>query len=92
MVIIIFVFKDSILKMLGASADTFGYAKEYLSIVTVAGPFVLISNCYANIIRSEGTAGSRCFASDIGCNPVSDCVTENFRLFMKNAAGEIVYT
>ena len=29
MVIIIFVFMDSILKMLGASADTFRYAKEY---------------------------------------------------------------
>ena len=61
MVIIIFVFMDSILKMLGASADTFGYAKEYLSIVTVAGPFVLISNCYANIIRSEGKAGMAMF-------------------------------
>lgn len=57
MVIIIFTFMDSILKMLGASADTFEYAREYLSIVTIAGPFVLISNCYANIIRSEGKAG-----------------------------------
>ena len=57
MVIVIFAFMDSILKMLGASADTIGYAREYLSIVTVAGPFVLISNCYANIIRSEGKAG-----------------------------------
>ena len=61
MVIIIFVFMDSILKMLGASADTLEYAKEYLSIVTVAGPFVLISNCYANIIRSEGKAGMAMF-------------------------------
>lgn len=57
MVIIIFAFMNPILKMLGASAGTIGYAREYLSIVTVAGPFVLISNCYANIIRSEGKAG-----------------------------------
>ncbi len=57
MVIIIFVFMDPILKLLGASENTIGYAREYLSIVTVAGPFVLISNCYANIIRSEGKAG-----------------------------------
>ena len=48
---------DPILKLLGASANTMDYAKEYLSIVTIAGPFVLISNCYANIIRSEGKAG-----------------------------------
>lgn len=57
MVIVILVFMDSILKMLGASADTMKYARQYLSIVTVAGPFVLISNCYANIIRTEGKAG-----------------------------------
>ena len=40
MVIIIFAFMNPILKMLGASAGTIGYAREYLSIVTVAGPFV----------------------------------------------------
>ena len=57
MVIVIFAFMDPILKLLGASEQTIGYAREYLSIVTVAGPFVLISNCYANIIRSEGKAG-----------------------------------
>ena len=57
MVIVIFAFMDPILKLLGASEQTIGYAREYMSIVTVAGPFVLISNCYANIIRSEGKAG-----------------------------------
>lgn len=57
MVIIIFAFMDSILTMLGASTNTMEYAREYLSIVTLAGPCVLISNCYANIIRSEGKAG-----------------------------------
>lgn len=57
MVIVIFAFMDPILNLLGASSNTIGYAREYLSIVTIAGPFVLISNCYANIIRSEGKAG-----------------------------------
>ena len=57
MVIMIFAFMDPILTLLGASEQTIGYAREYLSIVTLAGPFVLISNCYANIIRSEGKAG-----------------------------------
>lgn len=57
MVIVIFAFIDPILKMLGASAHTIGYARQYLSIVTIAGPFILISNCYANIIRSEGKVG-----------------------------------
>lgn len=57
MVILVFALMDPILSLLGASENTIGYAKEYLSIVTVAGPFVLISNCYANIIRTEGKAG-----------------------------------
>lgn len=57
MIVIILAFMNPILKMLGASADTMKYARQYLSIVTVAGPFVLISNCYANIIRTEGKSG-----------------------------------
>ncbi len=57
MMILIFALMNPILSLLGASESTIGYAKEYLSIVTVGGPFVLISNCYANIIRTEGKAG-----------------------------------
>ena len=57
MSILIFIFMDNILTYLGASNNTYKFAKEYLSIVTLAGPFVLISNCYANIIRTEGKSG-----------------------------------
>lgn len=47
-------FMDRILTLIGASADTWGPAKTYLTIVALGGPFVLISNCYSNILRSEG--------------------------------------
>lgn len=47
-------FMDQILVLVGASADTWTPAKTYLTIVSVSGPFVLISNCYANVIRAEG--------------------------------------
>lgn len=66
MIIIIFAFMNPILKMLGASADTMEYARQYLSIVTVAEPFVLISNCYANIICTEGKAGMAMIGQLIG--------------------------
>lgn len=66
MVVVIFAFMDTILKMLGASDDTIKYAREYLAIVTAAGPFVLISNCYANIIRTEGKAGMAMFGQLAG--------------------------
>lgn len=40
----------------GASEDTIGYAKEYLMIVAVGIPFLIIGNTFSNIIRAEGNA------------------------------------
>ena len=50
------IFLDDILAMLGVSADTWGYARDYLMIVSSGGVFVLISNCFSNILRTEGQA------------------------------------
>ena len=54
---LILIFINPILNLIGASADTYEYAKSYLSIIVFAGPFVLISNCYGNIVRTEGESG-----------------------------------
>lgn len=54
MSILFFVCMDYILIFVGASKDTWEYAKIYLTIVSASGPFVLISNCYSNILRAEG--------------------------------------
>lgn len=48
------IFMEPILTAIGASADTWAPAKAYLVIVAIGGPFVLISNCYSNILRAEG--------------------------------------
>lgn len=45
---------DPLLKLMGASAEMWDYAKSYLTIVTACGPFVLIANCYSNVLRAEG--------------------------------------
>lgn len=50
-------FTDRILGWIGASPDTWQFAKTYLSIVSLGGPFVLIGSCYSNIIRAEGQSG-----------------------------------
>lgn len=57
LVAFILIFIDPILNLIGASADTYEYTKSYLSIIVFAGPFVLISNCYGNVIRTEGESG-----------------------------------
>ena len=54
---LILIFIDPILNLICASADTYEYAKSYLSIIVFAGPFVLISNCYGNVVRTEGESG-----------------------------------
>ncbi|MGN0799631.1 MAG: MATE family efflux transporter [Christensenellales bacterium] len=48
------VFMEPLLKLIGASSDTWEMTKSYLTIVSFCGPFVLIANCFNNVIRAEG--------------------------------------
>lgn len=50
------VFMEPLLKLIGASADTWEYTKTYLTIVSFSGTFALISSCFSNILRAEGQA------------------------------------
>lgn len=45
---------EQILNLMGTSADTREHVRTYLTIVSLGGPFVLISNCYSNVVRAEG--------------------------------------
>lgn len=60
------IFMEQILGFVGASADTWQYAKTYLTIVSFSGPFVLISNCYSNVIRAEGESKKAMMGQVIG--------------------------
>lgn len=57
---------DPILSLVGASADTWNLAKTYLMIVVCSGPFVLISNCYSNVVRTEGESAKAMMGTLIG--------------------------
>lgn len=52
--IFIWIFVNPICRLIGASNVTIGLASEYLVIVAVAIPFLIISNAFSNIIRAEG--------------------------------------
>lgn len=54
--VIIFVFAEPICRAVGASNDTIKYAKQYLQIVSIGIPFLIVSNAFSNIIRAEGNA------------------------------------
>ncbi len=60
------IFMEQILSLIGASSDTWDLAKTYLIIVVCSGPFVLISNCYSNVIRTEGESGRACMGQLLG--------------------------
>ena len=54
--IVIFIFAEPVSRIIGASDDTVGYASQYLRIVSIAIPFLILSNSFSNIIRAEGKA------------------------------------
>lgn len=45
---------DYILQWIGASGNTEGYARTYLSCVAWSAPFVIVSTAFSNIVRAEG--------------------------------------
>lgn len=64
--IAIWVFLDPICRLIGASADTMEYTRQYLSIVAVGVPFLVVSNSFSNIIRSEGKANKAMMGMIVG--------------------------
>lgn len=59
-------FMDNILSLMGVSAETYSFAKSYLTIVSCGGIFVLISNCFSNILRAEGQAAKAMIGQIVG--------------------------
>lgn len=60
------IFIDPLLRILGASAETWSYTKTYLLIVSACGVFSIISNCYTNILRAEGRSTEAMVGTLIG--------------------------
>lgn len=92
MSLLFLIFMDQMLALVGASADTWNYAKTYLTIVSLSGPFVLIANCYSNIIRAEGQSGRAMMGQFLGnlLNVILDPVM--ILVFKWNIAGAAIAT
>lgn len=90
--ILIWCFATPICRAIGASDDTIGYASQYLNIVALGIPFLIVSNCFSNIIRSEGNAKIAMMGMIIGnlINVVLDPVMILF--FGWNVAGAAIAT
>jgi multidrug efflux pump len=47
---------DSIVHGLGATPDSFGFTKDYVTIMIIGSPFIVLFFTLENIVRSEGAA------------------------------------
>lgn len=54
--IAIWIFSKPICLLIGASEQTLDYTMQYLNIVSASIPFLIVSNSFSHIIRSEGRA------------------------------------
>lgn len=54
--LVFIVFMKPILKMIGSSPNTEGYAEQYMLYISAGAALVVLANSLSNIIRSEGAA------------------------------------
>ena len=52
-----FLFRDPLLKLLGASAETLPYAREYGTVLMLGGPLIVVNFIHMNLLRCEGMSG-----------------------------------
>lgn len=64
--VFIWLFAIPICHAIGASSDTIDYTSQYLNIVALGIPFLIVSNSFSNIIRSEGNAKTAMMGMIIG--------------------------
>lgn len=63
---IVLCFSDPILRFLGTDSTTYQYTKDYMMVLVLGMIFIVFSNSFANIIRSEGAAKESMIGNGIG--------------------------
>ncbi len=54
--ILMFIFMDPVMNVIGVGETTYTYTKSYLTYITLGAPFIMLANCCANLLRGEGAA------------------------------------
>lgn len=50
------IFREPILRLVGASDNTIGYASDYMFWIAITSPLIITGICSSNLIRGEGAA------------------------------------
>ena len=64
--ILILIFINPLLQILGSSANTYEFAKDYLFYIALGAPFILFANTFGHTVRGEGAAAASMIGGMIG--------------------------
>lgn len=64
--VLMLLFQKPMLRMIGASADTMSYAKDYYCIMAVGAPIVILSFIHSGLVRCEGMAAQSMIGTVFG--------------------------
>lgn len=64
--ILILIFMDPILKILGSSPNTYQFSKDYLFYIALGAPFIFFANTFGHAVRGEGAASASMIGGMIG--------------------------
>ncbi|MGD1822048.1 MAG: MATE family efflux transporter [Pleomorphochaeta sp.] len=63
---ILLIFVGPLTNALGASEDTYYFVVDYISYLALGAPFIIVSNAFGNIVRSDGNAKAALMGMLIG--------------------------
>ena len=64
--VIFLIFRNPILRLIGASDNTIGYANDYMFWLAISSPLIVMGICASNLVRGEGAAKDSVIGTVIG--------------------------
>src|SRR5699024_6339785 len=64
--VLIILFMDPLLALLGATENTYQFSRDYLFYIALGAPFILFANTFGHVVRGEGAAQASMVGGMIG--------------------------
>ena len=87
---LLLLFRDPFLSLLGSSTDTLPYAREYVTVLLIGAPFIVVNFIHMNLLRCEGMAGLSMCGTVIGA--VVNIILDPLLIPGMGAAGAAIAT
>ena len=88
--LLLLLFRDPFLRLLGSSPDTLPYAREYGTVLLLGAPFVVLNFIHMNLLRCEGMAGLSMTGTIVGA--VVNIILDPLLIPGMGAAGAAIAT